>query len=216
MADRAMTDEESAADWKKSGQAARRHTARASADQSRGYRESYEEGRRVERESRARPAGGAQRAARSQTRPRSPQRAIVGTMAFGVLFALVGSELTIQKGGQSTVRPITIMIGGGVATTILLVISHAGEEGAELAEGLAVVTMVTTVLVAGSPVWQWLSKLLAKPSVSPLFLPAPGVGIPGVATPTPNGPLPNTATPGPGSPGIPRTGPNQQGIGATT
>jgi hypothetical protein len=57
------------------------------------------------------------------------------------------------------VRPITIMIGGGVATIILLVISHAGEPGAELATGLAVVTMVSSVLVFGKPVWDLIGSL---------------------------------------------------------
>ena len=59
-------------------------------------------------------------------------------------------------------RPIQIIIGGGVATVALLVISEAGSGGAELAEGLAVITMVSSVLLWGTPVFDYLSKLFGS------------------------------------------------------
>jgi hypothetical protein len=60
------------------------------------------------------------------------------------------------------VRPIQVFIGGGVAVVILLVVSEAGSGGAQLAEGLAVITMVSSILLWGTPVFDYLSKLFGS------------------------------------------------------
>lgn len=83
---------------------------------------------------------------------------IVALMFFGGLFALFGDA---SKKGVSIPNEIEagakIVVGGVVATSLLLLLSHAGEGGREAAVGLALVTFLTTTLVYGGPAWNALT-----------------------------------------------------------
>lgn len=88
-------------------------------------------------------------------------------------------------------RPVQIIIGGGVATVALLVISEAGSAGAELAEGLAVITMVSSVLLWGTPVFDFASTLFGSKATGPT-----GTTTPTTPTTTSSAPTsPSTTTP---------------------
>lgn len=191
--------------------AAERRTREREAAQVGAERQAYDEGRRAAASSR-RTRTPAQQVATSQVRPGSPQRTIVGTMAFATVFALL-STLIEQGTGQTTpgtaAHPsVRIMIGGGTGTILLLMISHAGEPGEQLAEGLALVTMVTVVLVKGAPLWKWANNLFGTTPTTSTAYPVAG----GAATygggPTPGPVVPHTGaatygggpTPGPVQP----------------
>lgn len=107
-----------------------------------------------------------------------PGRIIFGLMTATMIFALIGGEVEAgsavvpgpgQVGfgaatgkvnqatgtavGSRTVSPFKIIFGGTVATSLLILISHAGEAGEEFGVGLATVAFVTAALVYGAPVW---------------------------------------------------------------
>lgn len=87
-------------------------------------------------------------------------RTVVGLMAFTTFFALVSTEIEAVGGHKTGTNGVRIILGGGVATVVLLLVNEAGDAGAQLAEGLAVVALVGTVLVRGKPVWDWLGKVV--------------------------------------------------------
>lgn len=173
-------------------------------EQARPYEEAYNQGREDERRatSSRRTSSSRRDQAARVVAPAQPQRVIVGTMAFAVVFTLLGLELKAAKGGaaKGKVTPVTVIIGGGVATIVLLVVSHAGDPGAELAEGLAVVTVVASVLGSGGPVWEWVSKLVgAHPAAAPTQATnpqAPGFGVGANQTAGMNPPLNYPSRPG--------------------
>jgi len=88
----------------------------------------------------------------------SGARTVFGFVGVAVLFALIGNEIKTKQ--QTTAGPGvltesgTIIFGGFTAAAVLTLISHAGEGGNRLAVGLAAVTMVSSVLVYGGPVWK--------------------------------------------------------------
>jgi hypothetical protein len=91
---------------------------------------------------------------------------IAGLMAWSVMFALVGNEITVTKTGSATAKitsPITeggkIILGGTLGTAFLLMISHAGSGGQQLATGLALLTAVSSMVVWGKPVFSEMSNL---------------------------------------------------------
>jgi hypothetical protein len=101
-------------------------------------------------------------------------RTIVGLMAFAVVFSLIGNELK-HNGQTSNPNPAssnglseggTIVLGGTVATVLLILLSHAGSAGSQFAVGLAGVTLATSALVYGGPVWSSLGKLTGSTSTS--------------------------------------------------
>lgn len=91
--------------------------------------------------------------ASSRTVANAPGRMIFGLMTFTMAFSLIGGELEKNQGKPQTVNPITIIVGGTIATSLLTLISHAGEPGERLGVGLATVAFVTAALVYGKPVW---------------------------------------------------------------
>jgi len=100
-------------------------------------------------------------------------RTIFGFLGVAVIFALIGNEIKAKTkvspaGPQLSVLSDsgTIIFGGFTAAAALTLISHAGEGGNQLAVGLAAVTMVSSVLVYGGPVWKALGVTLggSKPS----------------------------------------------------
>ncbi len=61
-----------------------------------------------------------------------------------------------------------IILGGFFATTLLIMLSHAGNPGREWAVGLAGVTMGASVFVYGGPVWAEANKLFGSTPTTPL------------------------------------------------
>lgn len=112
------------------------------------------------------------------TRMQEDTRTIVALMVTAVAFSLVGHEVTAisgaakgqqQPGGKD---PLTtggrIIVGGAIGTTLLVLLSHAGEGGKDFAFALTIVTFATAVLVNGGPVWTALSNALsATPGGTP-------------------------------------------------
>jgi len=106
-------------------------------------------------------------------------RTIVGTMAATTVFALISTEisgvaaatasLTSNKPSAApATNGVRIILGGGVATILLLLIAEVGgDAGAELAQGLAVVALVTVTLVKGKPVWDWANKAFGGTAATP-------------------------------------------------
>jgi hypothetical protein len=88
----------------------------------------------------------------------APGRLIFGLMVFTMAFSLVGGEIQGGSGGTQSVKPVTIIIGGTVATSLLTLISHAGEVGEHFATGLATIAFTTSALVYGKPVWDKLNQ----------------------------------------------------------
>ena len=106
-------------------------------------------------------------------------------MAVTVVFAIVGSILkqsTAKVGapfpassGMSgpqgasfgkTTSPFIILLGGAVGTGLLVGIAEFGEAGERIGLGLAVIAMLSSTLVNGGPVWDWLGqKFGSKPTV---------------------------------------------------
>jgi hypothetical protein len=96
-------------------------------------------------------------------------RLIFGLMFFATGFSLVGIELTEHQGaGKLVLSGPQVILGGFTGATILTLLSHAGEGGRQFAVGLATVTMVSSVLVFGAPVWKGLSNLLGSKPTTPL------------------------------------------------
>ena len=100
----------------------------------------------------------------------TPARTITMLMAFTVGFALLGHEIDVANAKTTKASPnkvatgVTvggrIILGGFLAGGVLIGLSHAGAPGAELAEGLALVSMATAVLVFGGPVWSVLGRVV--------------------------------------------------------
>ncbi len=115
-------------------------------------------------------------------------RTVFSLMFFAIGFSLLGNEIKVAQAakpytgdgpanplatGPSTVgRGITtsgrIILGGFFATTLLIMLSHAGNPGREWAVGLAGVTMVASVFVYGGPVWAEANKLFGSTPTTPL------------------------------------------------
>ena len=101
---------------------------------------------------------------------------IAGLMAWSVMFALFGNEVNTLESKSSTTKKVTgpiteggkIIIGGTIGTAILLMISHAGPGGQQLATGLALVTAVSSMLIWGKPVFGLLDKAFGSTPTAPV------------------------------------------------
>lgn len=91
-----------------------------------------------------------------------PSRKIVTFMAFTVVFSLVGSTVRRRRSTASSVlgtgNDVKIILGGTAATVLLTLLSDLGDAGAAWAVGLAEISLLTSVLVNGAPVFSELSK----------------------------------------------------------
>ena len=102
---------------------------------------------------------------------------VVGLMGTTVVFSVIGAELKAFTASPGTTlvglhngQPgtpgtgassgaVKIIIGGTVATVLLVGLTHAGSAGRQFAVGLALVSMVTATLVYGGPVWLALNRM---------------------------------------------------------
>jgi hypothetical protein len=97
----------------------------------------------------------------------APGRMIVTLLGFTVAFSLVGEWVAppAKPGATPQLSPFTILFGGAVAASTLILISHAGPAGETFATGLALVAFLTATLVYGKPVWDAINKTVGgKPT----------------------------------------------------
>lgn len=94
---------------------------------------------------------------------------IVLLMAFTIIFAVIGEEIKINKTQNPNTPnpgafggPVKIFLGGAVAGTLLIALAHAGDAGSQFAQGLALVSAATAILVDGGPVWNYLNGVVGK------------------------------------------------------
>lgn len=77
-------------------------------------------------------------------------RTITALMLFTTGIALAGNEVK-EAAGTAKVTYTEIFIGGAVATTTLVLLSHAGDAGEQFATGLAVISFLSVLLIQGTP-----------------------------------------------------------------
>jgi hypothetical protein len=87
------------------------------------------------------------------------QRKIVGFMGAAVVFALIGDAVKSQKSSVPSGSYVKIILGGGLGTGLLILVSDVGGAGAEFAKGLALISMVASVLINGTDVFSGVSKV---------------------------------------------------------
>jgi hypothetical protein len=104
---------------------------------------------------------------------------IVGAMAVAMVFGVIAGERkafsgSLKTAGQSTSAvgagietPVKVILGGTIATAILVGISELGEPGAKLGVGLAVLVLVVSLLVNGGPVWSLISDVVSSKASQP-------------------------------------------------
>jgi hypothetical protein len=100
-------------------------------------------------------------------------RIIFALMGFAVAFSLVGNEVkavTTPKTGSTGVVTVAgkIVLGGFFATSLLVLISHAGDPGRQIGVGLATVAALSSSLVYGGPVWGQANALFGTRPTTPL------------------------------------------------
>lgn len=122
--------------------------------------------------------------AESRTTITAPGRIIFGLMTFTVIFSLVGEEISTGQGNKPTVNPFIIIFGGTVATSLLTLISHAGEGGENFATGLALIAFLSSSLVYGKPVWDAANKAFGSTPTTPIAASTPTTGTAPLATAT--------------------------------
>ena len=107
----------------------------------------------------------------STTVSKTGGREVFGFMSVAVVFAIIGNEIKVAKSpakqATGAVPSIltdsgAIIFGGFTAAAALTLLSHAGEGGRQFAVGLAAVTMLSSMLVYGGPVWEALGNATGR------------------------------------------------------
>lgn len=94
-------------------------------------------------------------------------RTIVPLMVFAVAITLIGHTL---EPGKSKLDPkvgdAQILLGGTIATVLLTLIAQGGDVGVKFGKGLALVALVSSVALYGTPVVTGLNRVTGqtKPS----------------------------------------------------
>jgi hypothetical protein len=186
----------------------------AAREAGRREREAYESGRAERQRSTA------EQYARRAVPKGEAARRIVGLMGITVVFALISDEIAVVSGKRTTTivpgpagpvpvstNGVRIVIGGAVATAILLVLTEVGDDATELAQGLALTAMVATLFIKGAPVWNLITRVQSGTvPLTPVSPTTPSSAAPGGEPLPPTGNPPGTLPGGAG--GIVQTGPN--------
>lgn len=90
----------------------------------------------------------------------SAQRKIMAAMIVTGLFALVG-EYADPRPGASHPNPFKVILGGSIATALLVGMAELGEPGERLGLGFATIAVISATLVYGGPVWSVISKAVS-------------------------------------------------------
>jgi hypothetical protein len=91
----------------------------------------------------------------------SDARLIATFMFFAVTFALIGHTISTTKEKTGDVK---IILGGMIGTVLLALLAETGETEATFAKGLAVVTLLSSVLVNGTPVFKAIDANVGAPA----------------------------------------------------
>lgn len=106
----------------------------------------------------------------------TPPRQIVAFMAFAVAFGVIGHQ-TRHPAVKSSTGPTTdvkILLGGAIGTVLLVLLAQAGDGAASFAKGLAAVTLVSSVLINGTVVFNAVDHLTGtKAPVAPTKVSVP-------------------------------------------
>jgi hypothetical protein len=99
----------------------------------------------------------------------SDQRAIIGFLGAAVVFALIGDVVKQKTQSVPSGSYVKIVLGGTLGAGLLVLVSEAGSGAADFAKGLAMLTLVASVLVNGLPVFTGIDKLTTtlKPTPTP-------------------------------------------------
>lgn len=112
----------------------------------------------------------------------APGRLIFGLMISTVTFTVIGGEIEKGNGTKPTVNPLLAIFGGTMATSLLILLSHAGEAGERFGTGLAVIAFATSALVYGAPVWDAANKAFGSKPTTPLSTTTPTTSTTGAKT----------------------------------
>lgn len=97
-------------------------------------------------------------------------RLIATLMAATVSLALIGHTFEAKK-GQSKLNPkvgdAQILLGGAVAATLLVLIDQAGEPGAALAKGLAVLALLAALGLYATPALKAIDNVTGQSTAKP-------------------------------------------------
>ena len=145
-------------------------------------------------------ASSATSTAKQRVEATSSSRTIFGLMVFAVGFALIGNEVQIlskktPKAAATTVGAVSqagstitssgrIILGGFFATSILVLLSHAGDPGKQFAVGLAGITALSSVLIKGGAVWGAANSAFGSTPTSPLSTASGGTSPTGATSTT--------------------------------
>ena len=102
------------------------------------------------------------------------QRQIVAFMAFAVAFGVIGHTMKSKTSGGTTAgADVKIILAGAVGTVLLVLLSEAGQGGETFAKGLAALTLISSVLVNGSPLFSDISKEFSSAGKTPQLITTP-------------------------------------------
>ena len=96
-------------------------------------------------------------------------RTIASLMAIATMIALTGH--TFETRAQASklnpkVGDAQILLGGTAATVILVLVGQAGEPGAIFSKGIAVIALISTVALYGTPLCKGIANVTG-PSTTP-------------------------------------------------
>lgn len=95
------------------------------------------------------------------------QRAIVGFLGAAVVFALIGDVVKSKTTSVPSGSYVKIILGGTLGTGLLVLVSESGAGAAEFAKGLAMLTLVASVVLNGLPVFTGINKLTSTVKTTP-------------------------------------------------
>jgi hypothetical protein len=89
----------------------------------------------------------------------SDSRAIVGYMGAAVVFALIGDLIKSKTTSVPSGSYVKIIVGGTIGAGLLALLADTGNTAGEYAKGLALITMVASILINGTDVFSGVSHV---------------------------------------------------------
>jgi len=114
----------------------------------------------------------------------SDSRAIVGYMGAAVIFAIVGDIIKSKKQNVAAGAYVKIIVGGTIGAGLLALMADTGATAGEYAKGLALITMVASILINGTDVFTGVSHVTGTLKTT---TPTSGPGSPGYGVLLPKG-----------------------------
>lgn len=116
-----------------------------------------------------------------------PTRSILAMMSFAVAFALIGHTVNSKSSTSKAGGDVKIILGGAIGTVLLTLLGEGGDAAASFAKGLAGVTLLSSIIINGKPVFGAVSHLTgpAAPTATTVVnAGGPGYGVLKVPTTT--------------------------------